>query len=138
MRNQIEATEYEAGYTGDTYCAVCELLLEKGTVIPVIPSDTNEEEKPQEPSTPEEDSPSVDAPSMDKPSTDKPSTDTPDVDESDTDTPNTDTPNTDTPSTDTPSIGAPDTGDGTNFVLWISIMFMASIFGAITFRKRVE
>ncbi|MBQ9983942.1 MAG: leucine-rich repeat protein [Lachnospiraceae bacterium] len=41
FRNQKEATETEAGYTGDTYCLGCGEKLKTGTVIPAIGSDTD-------------------------------------------------------------------------------------------------
>ncbi len=34
IRNAKEATEFEPGYTGDTYCKDCSTLLEEGTIIP--------------------------------------------------------------------------------------------------------
>ena len=33
IRNAVAATTENEGYTGDTYCKVCNALLEKGTVI---------------------------------------------------------------------------------------------------------
>ncbi len=34
IRNDVPATEFTDGYTGDTYCSECDKLLEEGTVIP--------------------------------------------------------------------------------------------------------
>ncbi len=39
--NVKEATEKEEGYTGDRVCSVCEEVLERGRVIPVIASKSN-------------------------------------------------------------------------------------------------
>ena len=36
LQNAVAATCTEAGYTGDKYCAVCNIYLEKGTVIPAL------------------------------------------------------------------------------------------------------
>ena len=34
LRNAVEATCKASGYTGDTYCSVCDTLIQQGTVIP--------------------------------------------------------------------------------------------------------
>ncbi|MDD3401634.1 MAG: hypothetical protein PHT58_08445, partial [Eubacteriales bacterium] len=36
IRNALEATYFAEGYTGDTYCSVCDELLAAGTIIPMI------------------------------------------------------------------------------------------------------
>ena len=59
VRNKKEATWFTEGYTGDTYCKVCDTLLKKGEVIPrkgsgiIIPID---------PGTPSYELPFVDVP----------------------------------------------------------------------------
>lgn len=37
VRNAVAATEEAPGYTGDTYCSVCDTLLASGTEIPQLP-----------------------------------------------------------------------------------------------------
>ncbi len=51
IRDAKEATTTEEGYTGDIYCKDCGTLLAQGTVIPMIPVET-EPTQPTEPSTP--------------------------------------------------------------------------------------
>ena len=43
IRNEAVATTEKEGYTGDTYCKVCNTLLEKGTVIERLPEEHTHE-----------------------------------------------------------------------------------------------
>ena len=43
IRNEVDATTEKEGYTGDTYCKVCNTLLEKGTVIERLPEEHTHE-----------------------------------------------------------------------------------------------
>lgn len=58
-RNKKEATETEAGYTGDIYCKDCNTMLEKGSIIPATgqkqPSDIDSTNTPAKPSQPSKD-----------------------------------------------------------------------------------
>lgn len=59
IRNKKEATETEAGYTGDIYCKDCNTMLEKGSIIPATgqkqPSDIDSTNTPAKPSQPSKD-----------------------------------------------------------------------------------
>ena len=59
VRNKKEATWFTEGYTGDTYCKVCDTLLKKGEVIPRIGSGII---IPVNPGTPSYELPFVDVP----------------------------------------------------------------------------
>ena len=57
VRNAAEATETEEGYTGDVYCAVCDKLISRGTVIPMLTPDEPEDPGEDDPENPGEDDP---------------------------------------------------------------------------------
>lgn len=53
-RGAVPATVEQAGYTGDEYCTICNIMLAKGEVIPKLeePSKPVDTEKPEEPLKP--------------------------------------------------------------------------------------
>ena len=57
VRNAVEPTETEEGYTGDVYCAVCDKLISRGTVIPMLTPDEPEDPGEDDPENPGEDDP---------------------------------------------------------------------------------
>ena len=57
VRNAAEATKTEEGYTGDVYCAVCDKLISRGTVIPMLTPDEPEDPGEDDPENPGEDDP---------------------------------------------------------------------------------
>lgn len=57
VRNAAEATKTEEGYTGDVYCAVCDKLISRGTVIPMLTPDEPENPGEDDPENPGEDDP---------------------------------------------------------------------------------
>ncbi len=73
VRNQKEASNTENGYTGDTYCKVCGILLEQGQVIPKLKeSDDNQQNGGGTDTPPTEQTPSAG-------STETPSTEVTDI-----------------------------------------------------------
>lgn len=52
LRNAVEATASNEGYTGDKYCKDCETLVEKGATIPKPDPTTPSGDKPSTPITP--------------------------------------------------------------------------------------
>ena len=59
VRNAVEPTKTEEGYTGDVYCAVCDKLISHGTVIPVLTPDEPEDPGNDDPTDPGNDDPEV-------------------------------------------------------------------------------
>lgn len=57
VRNAAEATKTEEGYTGDVYCAVCDKLISRGTVIPMLTPDEPEDPGEDDLENPGEDNP---------------------------------------------------------------------------------
>lgn len=80
VRDAIEVTTSQNGYTGDKYCLSCGELVEKGTIIPKIVEESSEDESPVEESS--EDESSVEEPSEDESSVEESSEDESPVEES--------------------------------------------------------